>query len=231
MAERTMEEAKEENVAKMGNELGTLYTALWQALAGINIYWSEYKEMFGTKPERIDLLNRAAPAFFRMLQDELWDMALLHIARITDPAQSFGQRDKSNLTVQALPALIADPTLRANVTVLIAEAINQTEFCRDWRNRRIAHRDLKLALDQPTTPLASASRLQVNKALEALGAILNAMAAHYFDSETLFHNGVRIDGAVHLMYLLDDGLRAQEERTKRLASGKPLEADFKRRAL
>jgi len=73
MEDRTAEEAKAANIATMGESLGALYSALWQAVATIHFYWKEYVELFGTKPERLGLLNRAAPAFFRMLQDELWE--------------------------------------------------------------------------------------------------------------------------------------------------------------
>jgi AbiU2 len=146
-AYQTAEEVKTANIAKMGEPLGVLYSALWQAVTTIHFYWREYVELFGTKPERIDLLNRAAPTFFRMLQDELWESSLLHLARLTDPATSQGKADRSNLTIQALPALIADAKLKGEVDKLIAEAKKQTEFCRDWRNRHIAHRDLKLAVE------------------------------------------------------------------------------------
>lgn len=65
--------------------------------------------------------------------------------------------------------------LKDEVTKLVAEAIKLTEFCRDWRNRRIAHRDLKLALEQSTTQ----SRAQVKKALKAVAGILNAVEKQY----------------------------------------------------
>ena len=50
----------------------------------------------------------------------------------------------------------------------IADALVATEFCRDWRNRHIAHRDLQLALKQGAEPLKPASRSKVREALEAL---------------------------------------------------------------
>lgn len=81
----------------------------------------------------------------------------------------------------------------------------ETAFCRDWRNRRIAHSDLLLALEQPTTPLADASRLKVKTALLSLTAVLNAMAGHYMDSESRFDLGGRINGAVTLLYVLNEG--------------------------
>lgn len=110
------------------------------------------------KPERITLLNQAAPFFFRMIQDELWESTLLSLARLTDPSNSQGNPDRSNLTLQALPALTTDVTLKRELDKKISEATKLTAFCRDWRNRRIAHRDLKLALDEPTNPLAEGKR-------------------------------------------------------------------------
>jgi hypothetical protein len=226
MVAQTADEAKKANIAKMGEPLGELYSALWQDVAVISVYWKEYVELFGTKPERIVLLNQAAPAFFHMLQDQLWEMSLLHLARLTDPANSMGNPDKSNLTVQGLPALIDDATLKAQVAKLVAQAVRLTEFARDWRNRRIAHRDLKLALEQPTTPLADGSRAQVKEALQALTSILNALAHHYFKSETRFDMGGRLGGAISLLYIVSGGLRAQEARGKRLEAGKPAPEDL-----
>jgi hypothetical protein len=226
MVDRTAEEAKEADIAKMGEPLGALYSALWQAVATIHFHWHEYVELFGTKPERINLLNRAAPTFFRMLQDELWENSLLHLARLTDSANSQGNADRTNLTIQALPALITDTKLKDEVNKLIAEARKQTEFCRDWRNRRIAHRDLKLALERPTTPLAEGSRAQVKTALKTIADVLNALESHFFQSETRFDLGWPLGGAISLLYALDDGLRAEEARQKRLEKGEPLSDDL-----
>lgn len=216
-------QAKAENIAVMGAELGELYSALWQSVATAHVYWKEYIELFGSKPGRITLLNRSAPSFFHMLQEELWDASLLRLARLTDSPTSVGN---TNLTVQALPALIADPGLRVEVTRLVGKALVDTAFCRDWRNRRIAHSDLKLGLEQPTTPLADASRLQVKTALLSLTAVLNALAGHYYQSEIRFDLGGRIDGAVALLHVLSPGVKAQEARQKRLEAGTPLPEDF-----
>jgi AbiU2 len=226
MVSRTAEEAKASNVAEMGAPLGELYSALWQQIATVHVYWKEYVELFGSKPERIELLNRAAPAFFHMLQDELWDAALLRISRLTDPPKT-GRAGRQNLTIQALPTLIGDAALKARVVQLVADAVAEAEFCRDWRNRRIAHNDLLLALQQPTTPLAHASRLQVKAALKSLTTVLNAIAGHYSDSEISFDVGGRINGAVSLLYVLNDGVKAGYAREKRLREGRPTEDDFR----
>lgn len=92
--ERTADQALAENIRVMGKDLGELYSALWQEVAWVHSKWAEYVQLFGVKESRIDLLNRAAPRFARLLQDSLWEDVLLHIARLTDPAKSMG---KSNL--------------------------------------------------------------------------------------------------------------------------------------
>jgi len=134
---RSAGEIKKANVEKMGAPLGEVYSALWQEVAVGHFYWKEFVELFGTKAERITLLNETAPHFFRMLQDELWEASLLQLCRLTDPASSSGNQDKSNLTIQALPALIEDSKLKETISSLIAAAINDTAFCRDWRNLSI----------------------------------------------------------------------------------------------
>jgi hypothetical protein len=159
MADQSADEIKNEAITKMGQALGEQYSALWQEVALLHVNWDEYVELFGTKPTRIELLNQAAPSFFRMIQDELWDTTLLGIARITDPPATAG---KANLTVQNLPGLIGDVKTKGVVDELVKTLLKETEFCRDWRNRRIAHRDLNIALAQPAAPLKDASRAQVN---------------------------------------------------------------------
>lgn len=216
MVDRTADEAKAANIEKMGDKLGTLYSELWQEVAVLHVYWAEYVELFGTKPSRVELLNKAAGAFTHMLQEELWEIRLLHLARLTDPPMT---GNKANLTLQGLPALIDDNAVKASVTALIATAVDATAFARDWRNRRIAHRDLKIALNEPGTPLADGSRADVKKAVEAISAVLNAVAGHYLKSETRFDLAARSNGALSLLYVLHDGIKAREARQERLKSG------------
>ncbi len=215
----------------MGEPLGALYYALWQSVAEIHSNWREYVELFGTKPERIDLLNRAAPAFFAMLQDQLWEGSLLHLARLTDRSKTLNNKDKSNLTIHALPPLLSDVNLKAHVDSLIAIATNGTKFAQDWRNRHIAHRDLKLALNPSTKPLAEASRGKVNSALIALANVLNALENHYFQSEVGYRHIEQHGGAVSLIYLIDFGLRAQESQQNRILAGKLTPDDLVHREL
>ena len=147
---RTADETKAEHIAKMGAELGEFYSALWQELAWIHAKWAEYIALFGTDPSRIGMLNEAAPRFFRVIEDSLWEDILLHLSRLTDSPRSMG---KDNLSVRSLPTIAALQGTAIPIDALVATAVAATEFARDWRNRKLAHGDLGLALGRPVQPL------------------------------------------------------------------------------
>jgi AbiU2 len=221
-AYRTSEEVRAEHIAKMGDQLGKAYNALYNELAWLFIKWRQYEELFGKKPERIDLLNEAAPLFFRLLQDTLWEDILLHVARLTDAVAS---RGKENLTVRQLPLLV-EPALQAETEALVKAAVEKAEFAADWRKRHIAHRDLKRVLAEKPDQLAPASRLKVKQVLESLAAIMNRVDQHYFGSETAYDFGPDYGDAVSLFYVLRNGLEAEHARRRRLEAGEPLNTDI-----
>jgi len=222
-AHRTAEEIKQEYIEMMGDDLGSVYYVLWNELAWLYSKWGEYVELFGKKRSRVDLLNMVAGHFFRMVQDSLWEDSLLHIARLTDPPRSAG---KENLTIRKLPDLIEEERLKEKVSELIDAAVEKAEFSRDWRNRHIAHKDLRLALRSGAKPLKTASRTKVKEALGAISGVLNALSIHYTDSTTMFEGVRESSGAASLLYVLDNGLRAEEERKKRLKAGNHRAEDF-----
>lgn len=223
--ERTAAEARSEYERVMGAELGSMYSLLWQELAWIHSKWAEYVVLFGTSPERVALLNDAAPRFCRLIQDALWDGVLLHIARLTDPAASFG---KPNLSLSALANLIDRPATKAAAEALVRKCQASAAFARDWRNRNIAHKDLDLALATSRLPLAPASRALVATSLEDLGAVLNCVARDYLDSTSFFDGGPESGGALELLYVVNDGLAVQREKRARLKRGVYNVSDFER---
>ena len=223
---RTAEAAKAEHVRLMGDDLGTIYSALWQEVAWVHGKWSDFVALFGTKESRVDLLNAAAPAFCRLVQDSIWENVLLHIARLTDPPAT---AKKQNLTIQRLPALVNPAKSRTLVDSKVQAALQACAFARDWRNRHIAHSDLDLKVSETAKPLEFASRQSVMLALGALSDVLNAVAAEYFDSTSFFDT---LDGdALALLYVIDDGLRADAQRRQRLRNGIYDPEEFKPRDL
>lgn len=223
---RTADQAKVEYVQAMGQDLGETYHMLWQQLALLHTRWNEYVVLFGTSEERFKLVMSAAPKFFSTTQTALWEAVLLHIAKLTDRAITFG---RPNLTIQRLVALIPDPSLQQKIQDLVDEALRVCEFARDWRNRHVAHIDLEHALDSTAKPLAPASRLGVRAALKALDAVLNGVAQHYLQSTSFFDSGV--DDAEHLLYVIYDGQAASRARHERIKTGQYTHDDIHRLSL
>jgi len=199
----------------MGKDLGLKFFAIWQEVAWLHSEWQEYVDLYGTSESRIELLNKAAPTFFRIVQGLLWEGVILHISRLTDKMRIAG---RENLTIFCLPSLVNDENLKSKLNNLLDEIKKTTEFCRDWRNRRIAHRDLELAIEKGINPLKPANRKLVKDALKVLVNFLNEITRHYKDSETMF-NIPSIQGGESLLYVIDNGLRADEERKNRFKSG------------
>ena len=157
----TGEEMKQRNIAAMGEDLGKQYSALFHEITALHLYWNEFIELFGTNDARIRRLNQAAPGFFQMLQEQQFETNLSHMARLTDSPKSMG---KDNLTVRSLPDLVADQALKDTLTTHVGEVRQKTKFCREWRNRRFAHHDLKLAIgDGQATPLTRATKNRLQK--------------------------------------------------------------------
>jgi hypothetical protein len=212
------DEMQQRNIIVMGEELGKQYTMLFREVTALHLYWKELLELFGTNDKRIDRLNRSAPGFFRMLQEQQFETNMMHIARLTGSSRSAG---KDNLTLLNLPKLVTNPGLKAQLVILVEEAKNRTSFARDWRNRRFAHYDLLLAIqDGKALPLPAAQKESVNAALAALADVLNAIERHYHRGACDFDAIGAHKGAGRLLPMLGFGVKAREEMEAKIASGK-----------
>jgi hypothetical protein len=225
MAEhKSAEQVLEQHIRDMGTDLGTLYNALTNEVAWVHAKWTQYQQLYTRSPERITLLNEVAGHFFGIMQDALLEDVILHLARLTDPPQSMG---KDNLTLRRLPAFIANAQLTAEVTELVEAARAACESARAWRNRRLAHRDLGLALATATEPLPGISYATIKAALAAMAAVLNCLEGHYWNSEVAYEHFFTEGGEADAMvYYLSEGVRAEEQRCERLQQGKPLPEDI-----
>ncbi len=207
------DETKKQRIEKMGRELGEVYNELWQEVVWLHLKWNEYVTLFGKEESRVELLNKAAATFFRVVQDVLVEDIILHIARLIDKPETM---KKKNLTILALPSLISDADTKSKVEDLIKEAKRKAKFCTDWRNRRLAHRDLDLALNQRAHPLKNASRKKINEALSGIGSVIKAVSQQYMGIADCILKPVGVHfNAETLIGIIEDGIRFRKERQQR----------------
>ena len=224
--EITAEESRQECIRVMGVSLGELYHYLRQELVWLYSEWIEFAELYENKPSRIDLMNEAAPYFFRIVQAVLFEDIILGISRITDSPTSFGK--KENLTIYKIPDLITDEKFKNKLSSFIEDVKQETSFCRDWRNRRLAHLDLLLTINREIKELEFASSEKIKKALSSISIVLNEISYKYFKSTTAFEFNVSSIGgnALSLLYVIYEGLKANRERENRINKGEEREDDF-----
>ena len=218
------EEVRRKYIEVLGPDLGAVFHSLFEEVAWLHDKWREFRELFGTSPERINLLHEAASRFFGHVQDALWEDVLLHISRLTDSV-SIGL--KENLTIRRLPALIQEPAFCDEVTALVNLAVEKSGFARDWRNRRIAHRDLALALDSAPMELAAASRLLVGEALDALTVVICRVHEHYHDGSVDLAVPGGPGDALDLLRVLQAGLSSEADREARFRDGTATSEDWR----
>jgi AbiU2 len=181
------------------------------------LYWKEFLELFGTNDKQIERLNKSAPAFFKMLQEQQFETNMSHLARITDSSKSVG---RENLTIQSLPELVTNLSLKAELEKSVEDIREKTKFCRDWRNRRFAHHDLLLATrDSRAAPLEPATKDKIVAAMQAISDMLNVMERFYYRGGCAFdviaaHNGVNT-----LLYILGFGVMGRDKMMDRIKKG------------
>ena len=180
--------------------------------------WGEFVELFRDEL-RVNVLNQAAPAMFHIIGHALWQFTLLEIARLTDRSESVG---KKNLTIQNLPELVK-PEAKTDVKKLVDVAVEKSNFCRDQRNRQLAHLDL--LTNQSAKPLEPATMKAVDEAIDAIGNVIKEVHLHYIGGLSFSRTVGGAGNALSLLRLLQHGLIV---RTKKLLELLPFEEAYPR---
>jgi hypothetical protein len=224
---KTADEVKAEYVGVLGAHAGPFFYFLKNELILLHAKWKQYVVLFGTSESRIDVLNSMAGFFFGTVQDVMWDDALLHIARLTDPAKTFGKANKANLSVQGLVDLMAGTPIHQDIERLVQDAVTAAGFAREWRNKGLAHRDLATVLSQGSTQISRGSQQQVEHALAALRAALNRIDEHYLRIDPTCSFELLAAGDVDVfLYYLRLARDARDARERRLLEGRPSHEDL-----
>lgn len=212
MAEtRDADAARTEIVSKLPQPLADMYWRFSNQYSWTLVKWQEFEELFNT-PEQVDLLNRAAPAFFASLQTILFLDLVMEIGRFTDPAEMGFFR---NLSLAQLEKAVPDDIVRAGLAVHRAVAEAKCKPVRDYRNKVPAHFDLDTALGVKNEPPVSGRDLR--ESLESIAPFLNEIEQHYGLGPCAYEHTIRPLGGVGvLVRRLEKGLEMERrERARR----------------
>jgi hypothetical protein len=222
--DKTAEEVKQEMIDKMGIDFGSLFYSLRNELLWLTYRWIEFRELYGTKESRIDILNNSAPYLFYTVQNVLWENLLLGVAKVMDRPESTG---KKNITFKSIPLFIKEQSFHDEVMGIVTKLETKSIFCRDWRNRWIAHKDHALSVDEGNAkPLEVATRLKFKTVLELMQELYNKVSLKYLGSQTAFEFLSSDRGAISLLNLLEKGLLYEQERIEKKLNGHWIQSSF-----
>jgi hypothetical protein len=208
----------------MGPDLGAVYNELYSDVLWLHAKWEQYCCLFKSK-RRVELLNETAGYLFRLIQDTLFENVVLGLAKLTDPIETGRGVKQQNLTVLRLPPLIIDGALKCEMSALVQSALTACSAARSWRHKRLAHRDLAVALATTGDPLPSISFSDVEAALTAFSTLLNRLEHHFWNSEVRYV--LRSFGdADCLVRYLQKGVKAERAQRERLRTGNPAPEDL-----
>lgn len=215
------EEVSQQIVTAFPEGTGALFYHLWVNVVSLHINWKNYRSLFGTSPERIDVLNKTAASFFSLLDDILRHHVILTISKLTDPPET-GKKENASL---ARLLQVLQPHLEQDLACGLNERISQLkahcEPLRHLRNRKLAHSDLSTALKYHPEPLPGISRQFIEDALELIRDIMNTLENRFRDSTTYYQNPITYDDAESLIFQLQSAL-AHEECRRAFLRRKPM---------
>ena len=210
---QSAEEVKAEIIRVFPEGTGELFYELWSDVAHLHLDWQNYGSLYGTSPERIDLLNWAAPLFFALLDGILFHDIILAIARITDPATT-GKFQNASIenSLKKLETHL-DSSLARQFREGFADLSNHCKSVRDYRDKIIAHNDLDIALRYRADPLPGISRANIESTLEKIQKIMGDIEKHFRGTRTSYTHIFTSNDGETLIHVLENA-REHKKRGK-----------------
>jgi len=170
------------------------FAPLWEDLSSEVTWlvgrWQLYRELFLKSDVRVELLNAVDPAFFSVLQSILADDAILGIARLMDPPGNPKQQNSVLARLRLAPAIASDPALQGEVQARLQSLDSLAEPIRLVRHKRLAHRDLNVALSQPGAGLPAVTISMIEEVVEKVTSLMNTIQVHFTGMETGYSRGI-----------------------------------------
>jgi hypothetical protein len=211
MESGTIITVEERRIVPMDENLRTATTLLSNHILELHVLWEQYRQLY-TDADTIDVLNRTAGMFFKIVQDELWDSILLAVCRLVDSTSTAGH---ANLTLRSLSGLIEDANLKQEVDKACKEAVEIAKAAQTHRHKRIAHISYDHALDHTLFDAVGISQRKMDDMITALRTVIKLVDSHYNDTDVLYDKPVVITGAGKLIAALR---RLERLEAKALAS-------------
>lgn len=183
-------------ISALGEDFGRSYVHAFDEWCDLWVTWKQFRNLFCSGPERVELLNQAGAEFFYRVDRVFFEAVLLALCRLTDPAAT-GKR--KNLSVMLFQQFMDTQARKDHMAETLAAADASTHFARDWRNRRVGHNDYGLKIGR-AEPLEKATIGLADIAIQSIFEVFSYISREYMS--VTIHNEV-IDGLNNEMVMLD----------------------------
>jgi hypothetical protein len=194
-----------QNIAPISAVLQKRLVAIDLEVRDLHFKWKFFEQLF-TEKQRHEILNATAPSLFGYIQDLMLNDIILCIARLTDPFKSSG---RENLSFDSILAEIDDSSVRIEASEIISKIKTKTKAIRVWRNKKLAHNDLKKAVGG--NPLPPIYIIELSEMLKLTSQIVNIIYKRFQDTEVRHDLCVTSGDGDSLMFYLEYGLDVWEE--------------------
>jgi hypothetical protein len=221
----TPDEARQQTLAAFPPGVGELFYEISTSVAHLHLNWNNYRSLFGTSPERVELLNWAASSFFGLLDGILLHDIVLAIARLMDPPR-YRDRDRASLAhlIEELEPVL-DTAMIDSLQEKLQELQTLCQPIRDIRNRVLAHEDLATVLNHHPDPLPGISRTYIEDVLERIRTFLNDTEEHFRGSTVGYQDTWSLDDGEALIRALESAREHEECRKREFRQQYGTEAD------
>lgn len=186
----------------------------WASLDGdvawLHGRWTIYRQLFGTSEKRFIFVQEMLGTISDILDDVFLRDVQIVIAKLGDPAESKGFKNRSLRGFQTFLKSANEDDLADKLELLIAKFDIDSKEIRHRRNKWLAHDDLGVCLGENTAPLSHPSRTEIECALSALCEVMNCVNEHYTGVSTLYSEFVMNQDGESGVHILAQAKRYQQ---------------------
>lgn len=212
----TPEEVEQRHIDSFPSGTGELFHLISTKVSILHLHWKNYRALYGTTPERIDLLNYTASYFFVLVEDVLRDDILLRISKLIEGA---GSGRKKKVSIKRLLEEIKEHILPEDydkISKNLRELDNYCKKLKNIRNKQIAHSDLNAALDENIKKSLGVSRDYIEDILLRIRNIIGSIEKLFMDSSTYYEYILSTNDAEQLISVLERARNFEEEERERV---------------
>lgn len=168
------------------NEHEQIFRRLWEQVCDIHYTWQMYCDLYAVSPDVIKLLNQNGSGFFRVNQLLMLDYVALSLSKLTDPSVTSKNKNLSLKQLIKHAEKERDTYLLAQLTEAFGKVELACEGFKKIRNKRIAHSDLKHALNEAEKALPGISQAAVEQALKQVREFMNIYEGYHTNCTTAY---------------------------------------------